>query len=81
MTNLTKIKMISNFKSDLESKFLDSLYPLVGTFHIHIFVWSIVGIVVHLNTKNCDKFRTYYLLQDKVNLSSEIYRQSLCVQF
>ena len=70
MNKFNKNKMISNFKNDLGSKFLDSLYPLVGTFHIHIFFWLIVGIVVHLNTKNCDKFRTYYLLQDKVNSSS-----------
>ena len=62
--------MISNFKSDLGSKFLDNLNPLVGTFYLHVFVWSIAGIVVHLNTKNYDKFRTYYLLQDKVNLKT-----------
>ena len=63
-------KMISNFENDLGSKFLDNLYPLVGSFYLHVFVWSIAGIVVHLNTKNYDLFRTYYLIQDKVNLSS-----------
>ena len=70
MNKFNKNKMISNFKNDLGSKILDSHYPHVGTFYLHVFVWSIAGIVVHLNTKNCDWFRTYYLIQDKVNLSS-----------
>ena len=60
MKKFNKNKMISNFKNDLGSKFLDNLYSLVGTFHLHVFVWSIVGIVVHLNTKNCEKIRTYF---------------------